>query len=156
MPAVRWSSYQFARGGGLPLLDRGLTSHELNGRTVTLALVNAQATYRNHSNELLRGSGSHRFEYALVPYGGTWQEARVPHHKATITNMMGEKPSSLAGGPGYGFTIRPQQIVTLRFGTNSRVPEPSPIRTWKTIVPPERQKTLERRIQAKGHSPRRY
>src|SRR5262249_35181720 len=37
-PAVRWSDYALAEGGGLALLDRGLPCHELNGSTVTLAL----------------------------------------------------------------------------------------------------------------------
>jgi alpha-mannosidase len=77
-PCVRWSDYGFAGGGGLALLDRGLPSHEYNGHTVTLALLNAQSTYRGRSNTILTGQGRRTFVYALWPHDGTWQQARIP------------------------------------------------------------------------------
>ena len=46
LPAIRWSNYQLAEGGGMALLDQGLTGHELNDHTVTLGLLNAQSNYR--------------------------------------------------------------------------------------------------------------
>ena len=78
MPSVRWSDYGFAGGGGVALLDFGLPSHELNGRRVTLHLINAVSHYRNTTNDLLRGKGLHEFRYALVPHEGSWQSAEVP------------------------------------------------------------------------------
>ncbi|MCP5117301.1 MAG: hypothetical protein GY953_41280, partial [bacterium] len=77
-PAVRWSDYGFESGGGVSLLDRGLACHELNGNTVTLALVNAQDYYRGLDNILLTGQGVRTLEYALWPHGADWREAAIP------------------------------------------------------------------------------
>lgn len=220
LPAIRWSNYQLAAGGGLALLDQGLTCHELNDQTVTLGLLNAQSNYRNTPNELLRGLGMHEFNYAILPHAGSWQEAQVPrrawefnapvyensgsrldkpqsflstsdnliveairrvgrqmevrlsewsgaagtgevtlhlpHNGARLTNLMGEQGVALAGGPTYRFPVRPQQIVTIRFDTNSGVKEPAPILSWKSLVPDAKQKALKVRLQAKGHPPRGY
>ena len=77
-PTVRWSDYAFAAGGGLALLDRGLTCHEFEGHTVTLALVNAQSSYRGLPNEALAGQGVRKFSYAIWPHAGAWREAGIP------------------------------------------------------------------------------
>jgi alpha-mannosidase len=77
-PVVRWSDYALAGGGGVALLDRGLTCHELNGSTVTLALVNAQDFYRGLDNVMLTGQGVRTLEYALVPHTGDWREVAIP------------------------------------------------------------------------------
>ena len=79
-PTVRWSDYGLGDGGGLALLDRGLTCHELNGNTVTLALLNAQSHYRGRTNVVLAGQGRRTFSYALWPHGGTWQQAAISRH----------------------------------------------------------------------------
>jgi hypothetical protein len=80
----------------------------------------------------------------------------LPHNSAQLTNLMGEQGVALAGGPTYRFPVRPQQIVTLRFDTNSGVNEPAPILSWKSLVPDAKQKALKVRLQAKGHPPRGY
>jgi alpha-mannosidase len=77
-PAVRWSDYSSDTGAGVALLDRGLTSHELNASTVTLALVNAQDYYRGLDNVMLAGQGVRTLEYALWPHTGNWREAAMP------------------------------------------------------------------------------
>jgi len=79
-PSVRWSDYAFASGGGLAMLDRGLTCHEFEGHTITLALVNAQSTYRGLPNEVLAGQGVRKFSYAIWPHTGAWQQARIARH----------------------------------------------------------------------------
>jgi alpha-mannosidase len=219
-PAVRWSDYGFAAGGGVALLDYGLSYHELNGSVVTLGLLNGQTHYRKLPNEMLLGHGTHHFHYALVPHPGPWQELsiprrawefnsravvqagaraglseswletsdnviveavrrvggqievrlaewegaaadawielKLPHGKTAITNLMGEKATPLSGGPRYNFAVRPQQIVTLRFDAASAVPEPAPLLTWKSLVPPAKQAGLEMRITEKGHPPRSW
>ncbi len=78
LPVVRWSDYGFEGGGGLALLDRGLSCHELNGNTVSLALENAQSSYRQLPNKILAGQGRRSFQYAIWPHAGTWQEAGIP------------------------------------------------------------------------------
>lgn len=77
-PAVRWSDYALQSGGGVGLLDRGLTSHELNGSTISLALLNAQDSYRGLDNIMLAGQGVRTFEYALWPHSGNWREEAMP------------------------------------------------------------------------------
>lgn len=77
-PAVRWSDYALQSGGGVGLLDRGLTSHELNGSTISLALLNAQNYYRGLDNIILAGQGVRTFEYALWPHSGGWREVEMP------------------------------------------------------------------------------
>lgn len=217
LPAVRWSHYQLAGGVGIGLLDRALTGHELNGRTVTLGLINSHGCYAGLPNELLAGQGHHHFAYALLPHKGTLAEAKIPraawefnapvfgyigarsgiretylrtsenviveamrrdaqqievrlyewmgvaskadvhlelpHGQASLTNLMGEHPSPLRGGPAYRFAIRPQEIVTVRFAVDSSVARPELIRDWAPLVPANKRKDLERRIGAKGHPP---
>jgi hypothetical protein len=74
---VRWSDYALEAGGGIALLDRGLTSHELNGSTVPLALVNAQDYYRGLDNIMLAGQGVRTFEHAVWPHTAGWREAAI-------------------------------------------------------------------------------
>jgi alpha-mannosidase len=78
-PAVRWSHYALRGGGGVALLDRGLTGRELNGRTPVVYLFNATERYYGYPSPWLSGKGKHVLEYALVAHGGDWREARIPH-----------------------------------------------------------------------------
>ena len=76
-PAVRWSHYTMPSGGGLALLDRGLSGRELNGKVPALYLFNAHEKYYGYANSWLSGKGHHKFEYALVPDDGNWAKADV-------------------------------------------------------------------------------
>jgi alpha-mannosidase len=95
-PSVRWSDYADAAGGGLALFDRGLTCHEFEANTITLALVNAQSSYRGHPNELLAGQGVRKFSYAIWPHSGPWREARVPRHAWEFNAPVLAQPGRLA------------------------------------------------------------
>ncbi|MCX6619509.1 MAG: hypothetical protein NTY38_00210, partial [Acidobacteria bacterium] len=77
----------------------------------------------------------------------------LPHSAATLTNLLGEKPSPLAAvEPNrYRFPIRAQQIVTLRFATATAVAEPQPLRDWAPLVPENKRKALEVHLTGKGH-----
>jgi len=77
-PAVRWSHYTLAGGGGVALLDRGLTGRELEGRTPLIFLLNAVEKYRGYPNAWLSGKGEHTLEYALVAHDEPWAKARIP------------------------------------------------------------------------------
>jgi alpha-mannosidase len=103
LPCIRWSNYQGATGAGLALLDRGLTGHELNGKVVTLSLVNAVSLYMKRPNEMLRGQGVRNFSYALVPHDGSWQ-------KAGIARMAWEfnAPPVVVGAAG---SVKPRSFV---------------------------------------------
>lgn len=78
VPAVRWIDFSLAGGGGVALLDRGLTGRELDGHTPVIYLYNATDTYYGYPNPWLSGRGKHHFEYALVAHESEWERARIP------------------------------------------------------------------------------
>jgi alpha-mannosidase len=78
VPAVRWSHYSLAGGGGVALLDRGLSGRELNQRTPIIYLLNATDKYYGYPNAWLSGQDKHFLEYALVVHEGEWDHARIP------------------------------------------------------------------------------
>jgi alpha-mannosidase len=77
----------------------------------------------------------------------------LPHRKACLTNLMGEHPIAIEGGPTYRFPVKPQQIVTIRFDVDSEVLSPELVSGWRPLVPPDKQPDLNRRILLKGHPP---
>jgi hypothetical protein len=88
-------------------------------------------------------------------FGGTAElTLRLPHRDASLADMRGRRTSLLHGGPKYQFAIRPQQIVTLRFRTDSAVPDPEPRVTWDDLVPEPKRAALHEYTTAKGHPPR--
>jgi len=78
VPAVRWSHYALAGGGGVALLDRGLSGREVTGKTPIIFLLNATDKYYGYDNPWLSGRGKHRLEYALVAHDSAWDKARIP------------------------------------------------------------------------------
>jgi len=218
VPAVRWTDFALANGGGVALLDRGLTGRELNGRTPIIYLYNASEKYYGYPNPWLSGKGKHHFDYALVAHESAWDEARIPqmaweynspplwlsgrktapatswvetsknlivqalrregteiemrlfecfglpgtgevtlnlrHRGANLTNLRGKNPSPLGGGSPYRFPVRPQQIVTLRFRTESAVDEIKPMLEWDSLVPKSKLAALHKYENYKGHPPR--
>ena len=76
-PVVRWSHYQMA-GGGVALLDQGLSGRELNENTPIIYLYNAAEKYRGYLNSWLSGAGRHVLRYALVAHAGDFTTARIP------------------------------------------------------------------------------
>ncbi len=79
VPAVRWMDFELAGGGGVALLDRGLTGREINGNTPVIYLLNAEDQYHKFDNPWTSGKGKHVLSYALVPHAAPWNQARIPH-----------------------------------------------------------------------------
>jgi len=77
-PAVRWSHYALAGGGGFAILDRGLPGREIDTRTPLLFLLNACDTYMGYPCSWLSGRGKHHLSYAIVAHEGEWPSARIP------------------------------------------------------------------------------
>jgi alpha-mannosidase len=78
----------------------------------------------------------------------------LPHVAAALTNMLGETPRPLSGGPAYRFNVRPQQIVTLRLRTTEPVPDIKPLTDWSPLVPKHKRPALkEYNPNVKGHPP---
>ncbi len=78
----------------------------------------------------------------------------LPHKSAAKTDMNGEHGTPLAGGPTYSFPIRPQEIVTLRFATSSKVAEPELVTKWDAMAPPAKVPMLHQYSSEKGHPPK--
>lgn len=98
-----------------------------------------------------------QIELRLYEWKGQAGEAYVtlllPHRNASLTNLMGEHPVPIEGGPTYRFPVKPQQIITIRFDVGSEVASPELVVGWRPLVPPNKQPDLNRRILLKGHPP---
>jgi alpha-mannosidase len=88
---------------------------------------------------------------------------RLPHQAAALTNLTGEQRTPLTPSPAgarqaeYRFTVRPQQIVTVRLKTAARVTAAAALRTFDPIVP-EAKRAATRAFdhpELKGHPPRK-
>jgi alpha-mannosidase len=80
VPAVRWIHYGLAGGGGMAILDRGLSGRELNAKTPIIYLLNCTDKYHGYPNAWLSGTGKHHSEYALIAHEGKWNQAQIPNH----------------------------------------------------------------------------
>jgi len=78
VPAVRWIDHALAGGGGVAILDRGLTGREIDGRTPIIYLMNAEDKYWGYENRWLSGKGKHSFSYSLVAHESDWRQAQIP------------------------------------------------------------------------------
>ncbi|MGH9584693.1 MAG: glycoside hydrolase family 38 C-terminal domain-containing protein, partial [Bryobacteraceae bacterium] len=78
VPAIRWIDYELSQGGGLAILDRGCTGHELDGRIPIIYLLNAEDKYYGYPNPWLSGKGRHVLQYSLVAHSDAWASARIP------------------------------------------------------------------------------
>lgn len=219
-PAIRWSHYALAGGGGVALLDRGVPGREIEGNTPLMVLQNATHIYYwDQDAKWISGEGKHRFEYALVAHDGDWKNARIPqiawdynapplvfpgaaqerswietsdnvvlealrrtageielrlveclgyageatlrvnlpHTAAALTNLVGEERQPLESGHEYRFTVRPQQIVTLRLKTNKAVAPVEALKTFDPIVPAEKRAATRGfdHPELRGHPPRK-
>jgi alpha-mannosidase len=77
----------------------------------------------------------------------------LTHRKAALTDLVGGGRQRLAGGPGYRFPVRAQQIVTLRFRTDLVVPDIQPLTNWEPLVPQAKRAALNTQLDKKGHPP---
>jgi alpha-mannosidase len=79
---------------------------------------------------------------------------KLPHLDAALTDLVGGHREPLRGGPNYKFPVRPQQIVTMRFRTETSAPEVRPLMVWDELVPAKKKEALHRYLpEVKGHPP---
>ena len=62
----------------------------------------------------------------------------LPHKSASLTDLTGRTHSALSKAAEYRIPVRPQQIVTMHFETDSSLPDPEPIKQWDSFVPKEK------------------
>jgi hypothetical protein len=77
----------------------------------------------------------------------------LPHRQAFLTDLLGGNPKPLKGGPRYSFPIRPQQIVTIRFTTDSDAGVTRLLTSWDHLVPENKRAMLNEYSSEKGHPP---
>jgi alpha-mannosidase len=114
-------------------------------------------TSENLIVEVIRREGK-EIEMRLVESRGVAGTAEItlnlPHQGAALTNLRGKNPQALEGsGPRYRFPVRPQQIVTMRFGAASSVGEINPVTSWDKFVPEPKRAALHAYKPLKGHPP---
>ena len=110
VPAVRWSHYSLAGGGGVAILDRGLSGRELNDQTPILYLLNATDKYYGYPNSWLSGQGKHRLSYALVVHETAWAKARIPQ-RAWEFNCPPEIAPSCAPARAKSFVQTSDNVI---------------------------------------------
>lgn len=99
VPAVRWIDFELAGGGGVALLDRGLTGREIVGNTPIIYLLNAEDRYHKFDNPWTTGKGRHALAYSMLPHQAPWEQAAVPraaweYNQAPIL-IPGSAPKSI-------------------------------------------------------------
>jgi hypothetical protein len=129
----------------------------ITGRKATAAQSFVQ-TSDNVIVEVVRREGN-EIEMRLVECLGAAGTAaltlNLPHQGAALTNLRGKNPQALEGsGPGYRFPVRPQQIVTIRFGAASSVGEIELVTSWDKFLPEPKRTALHAYRPVKGHPPR--
>ena len=112
-------------------------------------------TSENLIVEVLRREGK-EIEMRLVECRGVAGMAEVtlnlPHQGAALTDLRGKNPQALEGiGPRYRFQVRPQQIVTIRFGAASSAGEIKLVTSWDKFVPEPKRAALHAYRPLKGH-----
>jgi hypothetical protein len=115
-------------------------------------------TSENVIVEVIRREGD-EIEMRLTECRGVAGMAEVtlnlPHQGAALTDLRGKNPQALEGnGPRYRFPVRPQQIVTLRFGAASSVGKIELVTSWDKFVPEQKRAALHAYRPVKGHPPR--
>ena len=96
-----------------------------------------------------------RLAECLGKAGEAMVTIKLPHTSAALTDLLGEHAQLLAGEGSYTFAVRPQQIVTMRLKTQSKVDEIKPILAWDELVPAVKRAALDSyQGDKKGHPPR--
>lgn len=108
--------------------------------------------------EVIRREGN-EIELRLAECLGKAGKAKVttslPHVSAALTDLLGGHPQPLTGKGSYTFTVRPQQIITIRLRTDSKVEEIKPLMAWDELVPPAKRAALNNyQGDKKGHPPK--
>lgn len=108
--------------------------------------------------EVIRREGKEielRLAECLGKAGNAKVTITLPHISAALTDLLGGHPQPLAGKGSYTFSVRPQQIVTMRFKTDSEVKEIQPLMAWDEMVPPAKRAALNSYLgDKKGHPPK--
>jgi alpha-mannosidase len=110
VPAVRWIDYALANGGGVAILDRGLSGREIEHRTPIIYLLNAEDKYQGYPNPWLSGKGRRLLSYAIVAHEAPWRNARVPQMAWEYNSQPIPIPGK-AAAPRLGFLETSDNVI---------------------------------------------
>ncbi len=78
----------------------------------------------------------------------------LPHKRAILTDLIGRKQSELSKAETYKIAVKPQQIVTIHFETESTLAEAEAVTKWDRFVPEQKLPALHNYNPALvGHPP---
>jgi len=107
--------------------------------------------------EALRCESGHielRMVECLGKSGKATVKLMLPHKHAALTNLVGHEQSALPKSATYTIDVKPQQIVTIHFATESALPEAEPVTQWDRFVPEAKLAALHKYDPALvGHPP---
>jgi alpha-mannosidase len=97
-----------------------------------------------------------RFVECKGTEGNAELNLNLPVSDARLTNFLGEGNEILSGTDNhYTIPVRPQQIVTVRFKTNTKVARIKPLKDWTPLVPDGKRAYLNQyNKDLTGHPPR--
>lgn len=108
--------------------------------------------------EVMRRDGADielRMVECLGQSGMARVEVYLPHIGAALTDFHGDRAHTFSKGSAYEFTVRSQQIITLRLRTAISVPIVNPLIDWTSLSPKEKQTALCTYLpEVVGHPPR--
>ncbi len=104
-------------------------------------------TSENVIVEALRCEADH-IELRMVECLGQAGDAKIklmlPHRRAVLTDLIGREQSALPKADIYTVQLKPQQIVTVHFATDTALPEAGAITAWNRFVPDEKLPALRK------------
>ena len=88
-------------------------------------------------------------------YPGTARmKLMLPHQRAVLTDLMGREQAVLSKSEIYTIELKPQQIMTIHFATETTLPEAEAVTEWDRFVPEQKLPALHKYDPALvGHPP---
>jgi len=97
LPAIRWSDYALKNGGGLAILDRGVSGRELVGQTAFLLLHNVCETYLKFPASWMGDKRKQTYAYAILPHAESWDRANIARQAFEYNSPVLAASGRLAG-----------------------------------------------------------
>jgi len=79
IPVIRWADYEFAKGGGFAVLDRGVPAREFVDNKAIILLNNATGDeYYFRDSTIMADKREHTYSYAIIAHEQNWVQNNIP------------------------------------------------------------------------------